>query len=98
MSRPKPKIIAEHVNKLDYKAHQILESTAIYAIFYDGQPFNLKIGHKLTADNSPKYKKVSFPNPGHAVNLCKKLNALFKTNKFTVVLLNQGPVYFSEGQ
>jgi hypothetical protein len=29
-------------------------------------------------------------NPGHAINLAKKLNVLFKTDKFTVVLLKQG--------
>jgi hypothetical protein len=38
----------------------------------------------------PKYKKVSFSNPGHAINLARKLNAQFKTEKFTVVLLQQG--------
>jgi hypothetical protein len=38
----------------------------------------------------PKYKKVSFSNPGHAINLAKKLNTQFRTNKFTVVLLRAG--------
>ena len=91
MSRPKPKIIIEHVNKTDYKQHQVLEASAIYAIFYDGRPINLKTANALVHYPGPKYKKVSFSNPGHAVNLCKKLNQLFKTDKFSVVLLNQGP-------
>ena len=38
----------------------------------------------------PKYKKVSFSNPGHAINLAKKLNEQYKTDKFTVVVLNKG--------
>jgi hypothetical protein len=38
----------------------------------------------------PKYKKVSFSNPGHARNLAKKLNKLFKTTDFAVYKLNTG--------
>jgi hypothetical protein len=38
----------------------------------------------------PKYKKVSFSNPGHARNLAKKLNKLFKTTDFSVVKLTHG--------
>jgi hypothetical protein len=38
----------------------------------------------------PKYKKVSFSNPGHAFNLAKKLNTLFNVQDFTVIKLTQG--------
>ena len=38
----------------------------------------------------PKYKKVSFSNPGHAINLAKKLNKQFNTDQFTVVVLDKG--------
>jgi hypothetical protein len=38
----------------------------------------------------PKYKKVSFSNPGHAFNLAEKLNKLFKTKSFEVVKLVSG--------
>jgi len=38
----------------------------------------------------PKYKKVSFSNPGHAENLAKKLNAQHNTDKFGVYLLKTG--------
>ena len=44
----------------------------------------------LVAYPGPKYKKVSFSNPGHAINLAKKLNTLFKCDKFSVVLLKAG--------
>jgi hypothetical protein len=90
MSRPKPTVLLEHVNKANYKSDQILNSEGIWAVFYDGQPINLKTQNILVAYPGPKYKKVSFSNPGHAINLAKKLNTLFKCDKFTVVLLKAG--------
>ena len=90
MSRPKPKVLVEHVNKTNYKTEQVLSSEGIWAVFYDNQPVNLKSSNMLVSYPGPKYKKVSFSNPGHAKNLAKKLNTQFKTDKFTVVLLTQG--------
>jgi len=90
MSRPKPTVLLEHVNKANYKSDQILNSEGIWAVFYDGQPINLKTQNILVAYPGPKYKKVSFSNPGHAINLAKKVNILFKSDKFSVVLLNAG--------
>ena len=90
MSRPKPNIILEYVNKKNYKSEQILEAEAIWAVFYKDKPFNLKSSNMLTSYPGPKYKKVSFSNPGHAHNLAKKLNDLFQCNEFTVVKLTSG--------
>ena len=90
MSRPKPNVLLEHVNKSSYKSDQILSSEGIWAVFYDNQPINLKTQNMLVAYPGPKYKKVSFSNPGHAINLAKKLNTLFKCDKFSVVLLKAG--------
>lgn len=90
MSRPKPKILLEYVNKENFKVEQILESEAIWAVFYKDRPFNLKSSSSIISYPGPKYKKVSFSNPGHAHNLCKKLNKLFKTKDFSVVMLNKG--------
>lgn len=90
MSRPKPTVLLEHVNKSNYKSDQILNSEGIWAVFYDNQPINLKTQNILVAYPGPKYKKVSFSNPGHAINLAKKLNSLFKSDKFSVVLLTAG--------
>lgn len=90
MSRPKPTILIEHVNKTNYKSDQVLSSEGIWAVFYNGEPINLKTANMLVSYPGPKYKKVSFSNKGHAINLCKKLNLLFKTDKFTVMLLNHG--------
>jgi hypothetical protein len=90
MSRPKPRVLIEHTNKTTYKTEQVLASEGIWAVFFDNQPINLKTANLLVQYPGPKYKKVSFSNPGHARNLAKKLNTQFKTDKFTVVLLRSG--------
>lgn len=90
MSRSQPKVLTEIVDKKTYKVDQVIEASGIWAIFYDGQPINLKNQHYLDSNAVPKYKKTSFSNPGHARNLCRKLNAQFKTDKFSVVFMNQG--------
>jgi len=93
MSRPKPSIIIEAVNQSNSRIEQILEAEAIWAVFYKGRPFNLKsqVGYSDDSSDS-KYKKVSFSNPGHAVNLARKLNAQFSCNDFTVVKLTEGTI------
>ena len=90
MSRPKPNVLIEHTNKLTYKSEQVLASEGVWAVFYDAKPIKLKTKNLLLQYQGPKYKKVSFSNPGHAKNLAKKLNTQFKTEKFTVVLLTAG--------
>jgi hypothetical protein len=92
MSRPKPNVLLEHINKKNYKSEQILESDAIWAVFYKGKPFNLKSSNSLTSYPGPKYKKVSFSNPGHAINLAKKLNLTFGCQDFQVVELTEGKI------
>jgi hypothetical protein len=94
MSRPKPTILIEHTDKNTYKSEQVLDSEGIWAVFYDDRPINLKSSNMLVSYPGPKYKKTAFSNPGHAINLCKKLNTLFKTDKFTVVLLSAGNKVF----
>ena len=90
MSRPKPQVLVEHTQKATYKTEQVLASEGVWAVFFDGKAINLKTSNLLTQYPGPKYKKVSFSNPGHAKNLARKLNTQFKTDKFTVVLLTQG--------
>lgn len=92
MSRPKPKVLLEYTNKKTYKAEQVLEAEAIWAVFYKGAPFNLKSFNSITSYPGPKYKKVSFSNPGHARNLAKKLNQTFNTEDFQVIKLTSGTV------
>lgn len=94
MSRPKPQVLLEKTDKATYKSDQVLGSDGIWAVYFDSQPINLKTASLLAQYPGPKYKKTSFSNPGHAINLCKKLNVQFKTDKFSVVLLNQGTQIF----
>ena len=90
MSRPKPTVVLENINRKTYKSEQVLEAEAIWAVFYKDKPFNLKSSNTLTNYPGPKYKKVSFSNPSHAHNVAKKLNDLFTSEDFTVVKLTSG--------
>jgi sulfatase maturation enzyme AslB (radical SAM superfamily) len=93
MARPKPTILLTHVDPGTYKSEEVLEADAIYAVFYKGSPFNLRTFLNSLQDYpGPKYKKVSFSNPGHAFNLMEKMNKLFKCSDFTVVELKEGSI------
>ena len=90
MSRPKPNVLLEITNKKNYKVEQVLEADAIWAVFYQDKPVNLKTGSVVAQNLGPKYKKVSFSNSGHAFNLSEKLNKLFNTTDFSVYKLTTG--------
>lgn len=92
MSRPKPNVLLEHVNKKNYRCEQVLDADAIWAVFYKDKPFNLKSSNALTNYPGPKYKKTSFSNPGHAHNLASKLNEMFNCKDFSVYKLSTGEV------
>ncbi len=90
MSRPKPKVLLSKTDRNTYKTEEVLESKAIWAVFYVSKPINLKTSTMASIHPGPKYKKVSFSNPGHALNLVKKLNTTFGSNKFQVYQLSTG--------
>lgn len=90
MARPKPTIILEHTDSRSYRSEQVLEADAIYAVFFNGKPINVRSLNSLVNIPGPKYKKVSFSNSGHAINLAHRLNKLFKTDGFDVYVLTQG--------
>jgi hypothetical protein len=96
MSRPKPTVILENINNKTYKSEQVLEAEAIWAVFYQDSPFNLKSANALTNYPGPKYKKTSFSNPGHAHNLAKKLNEMFSSDEFVVVRMTTGEIVEEE--
>ena len=98
MSRPKPRVLVEVTNKQSYKTEQVLAAEGIWAVFFDGAPINLKTSNMLVQYPGPKYKKVSFSNAGHAINLAKKLNTQFRTDKFSVVLLKSGDTIFPDAK
>ena len=90
MSRPKPKVLLEITNKKTYKTEQVLEADAIWAVFYQDKPINLKTSSLVVQHLGPKYKKVSFSNSGHAINLAEKLNKIFNSTGFSVFKLVTG--------
>ncbi len=92
MSRPKPIVLLEVVNKNTYKAEQVLSAEAIYSVLHKDKPINLRTLNTLVSYPGPKYKKVSFSNPGHAFNLAERLNNIFQTDEFKVVKYTQGEI------
>jgi hypothetical protein len=90
MSRPKPTVLLEITNKKTYKTDQILEAEAIWAVFYKDKPINLKTSSIVAQQLGPKYKKISFSNSGHALNLAEKLNKIFGVEDFSVYKLVTG--------
>lgn len=92
MSRPKPQVLLEAINRTTYKSEQVLAAEAIFSVFYQGRPINLRTLNTLVSYPGPKYKKVSFSNSGHAFNLADRLNEIFDTSDFQVVKLIHGEV------
>jgi hypothetical protein len=93
MARPKPSIIMENHNKDTNKSEQILEASAVYAVFYQGKPINVRMVNHISSSIGPKYRKSVFPNSGFALNLAKRLNALFCCTDFKVHKLVAGEEY-----
>lgn len=92
MARPKPNVLLEYVDQKTYKIEQILESDAVYAVFYKGAAINIKSSSYVVSLPAPKYKKSSFGSSGHAFNLADRLNKLFNTDEFKVYKLTAGEV------
>lgn len=90
MPRPKPKVIIEKTDTKTHKIDQILEADAIYAVYYEGKPINIRTISTFVKWPPAKYKKCSFSSSGHAYNLADKLNEEFGTDKFTVHRLVAG--------
>jgi len=90
MARPKPTIILEYTDSKTYRSEQVLKAEAVYAVFYKGEAINLRSLNSLVNFPGPKYKKCSFSNPGHAINLAERLNDLFKCDDFEVYILTKG--------
>ena len=59
-------------------------------MFHKGEAINLRSLNSLVNFPGPKYKKVSFSNTGHAINLAQRLNKLFRCDDFEVYILTKG--------
>ena len=69
MSRPKPQVLIEHINKQTYKTEQVLASAGVWAVFYDAKPINLKTANMLT-----QYLEKLFGT------LCRPFQSIIVTN------------------
>jgi hypothetical protein len=96
MSRTKPTILLETLED-DVRAYQVCASDAIYAVYYEGAPIKIRTYTNIeVVYPGPKYTKTSFPESGHAFNLCERLNKRFNTTLFTVVSLRHGKTVSEE--
>lgn len=92
MSRPKPTVIFESQDD-NNSAIQVCEADAVYAVTYQNKPIMLrKIMNVYQNYPGPKYNKSSFTSPGHAFNLAERLNQMFNTTEFTVMIMQPGRV------
>lgn len=90
MSRPKPKVLLRQVDS-NNKSIEILAAESTWSVFYKNKPMQVKTMANIDFEYpGPKYVRVNFQNPAHAFRLCDKLNQLFNTDDFTVVLMDSG--------
>lgn len=82
--------MGQHVDNKNFRAEQILESEAIWAVYFKDKPFNLRSESLITSNSVTKYKKTCFNSPGHAHILAKRLNKLFNCDDFSVYKLTTG--------
>ena len=90
MSRPRPTVLLTHTDRLTHKTEEILESEAVFAVYYKDVPINLKSSHSLVNYPGPKYKRCSHSNPAHALNLAERLNDTFNCDDFKVFKMVRG--------
>ncbi len=90
MSRPKPTVLLETINRDTYVSEAVLAAEVIYAVYYCGKPVSIKVDNTLNPSCSPKYKKTCFINAAPAKNLVEKLNHQFNTQDFAVFKLTGG--------
>ena len=90
MSRPKSRVLLEHIDD-NMRSYQVCEADAVYVVCYKGRPIKIITNANVETNYpGPKYAKISFPTPGHAFNLCDKLNLRFDTSDFTIVMMTTG--------
>lgn len=82
MSRKKPKIYKR--STANNRIVEVISSEGCFIVLRDGKQFNLR--HQ-NADG-PKYAKTMFVNKAHAIRLAKKMNRMFRTRVFTVIVVD----------
>jgi len=81
MARPAPTILLHHETRTLYL--DVLAAPRPSIVLYRGVPFSVRYENSNSKAGA-KYLKTSFPNPGHALRLARRLNKMFSTEDFTV--------------
>ncbi len=88
MSRPKPTLIASHMS--GDVCFEVCEADAVYAVLYQGRPIKVRTHNPDVRYQGYKYGKASFPEPGHAIRLARRLNQEHSTEDFSVAVMVAG--------
>jgi len=94
MARPKPTQICSHSD--GDLIVEVCTADAVYAVLYKDRPIKLR---KLNPDKmfqGVKYSKTTFPEPGHAIALARRLNATYGGSNFTVAIMIVGRTIHAE--
>lgn len=92
----KAKILLSAVDPKTSKVNEVVSARGLFAVFYKGKPFNLKIRSDENTKALPKYQKISFTHLTHALNMAERLNTLYNTDKFEVYFLKTGRLMKNE--
>ena len=82
MSRPTPDIILEYQHE-DLSLTEICEGQGLFGVIYDGAAFNLRKTNEMIG--TKKYCRTLTVSKGTAMSICRRLNKLFRTDKFQAV-------------
>ena len=85
MARPAPTLICAHTE--GDRVVEVCDADAVYAVLYQGRPIKVRTHNPAQAYQGYKYGRASFQEPGHAVRLARKLNAVHDTDAFTVGIM-----------
>jgi hypothetical protein len=97
MPRPAPNVLLKTVTDQKFRVEEVILAEAVYAVYYHGNPISLKSYIDLASSSDiPRYKKTSFPSSGHAHALANRLNTQFKTDEFSVMIMNSATKHVKE--
>ena len=82
MSRPKPEVIMENIDRKTFTSKQVLKSDSLYVVLYDGQPFNMRSVDYARNNPPHTYCRIGYAAEASAINKARRLNVLYNTTKF----------------
>jgi hypothetical protein len=84
MARPKPEVFTS-IELTPEITLEVIRGNGVFAVVYDGKPFNLIRRRRDGSAADGKYPHTTFVNRGNATRLARKHNDQFGTDLFTVV-------------